>query len=144
MATISPAVNGGGNLNMTYDAQGRREILAQSSSYGSDDMTFLYDGGTAIAATDNLYYNHQTLNGPGGEVLSYLDKGPSAPGSWVPLHDLAGSTIAMVNSSGAIDQQYTYDPSGNYSYSGSYRNTNPYLYQGMEYVRNFAARHLAP
>lgn len=53
------------------------------------------------------------LRGPDGEILSYSDTFVS--GNWVPLHDLLGSSIALVGSSGAITAQYTYEPYGNHT-----------------------------
>ena len=51
----------------------------------------------------------------------------------MPLHDAAGSTVALINAfSGAIDTQYTYDPAGAVGTSGA-ANSYPYLYSGMEY-----------
>ncbi|HEY6418989.1 MAG TPA: hypothetical protein VIX59_08300 [Candidatus Binataceae bacterium] len=36
----------------------------------------------------------------------------------VPIHDALGSVLAAVNSSGAFQYQYTYDPFGNFTTSG--------------------------
>jgi hypothetical protein len=47
------------------------------------------------------------------------------------LTDALNSTLALTNSSGAIQNTYSYDPYGNASQSGS-GFTNPYQYTGRE------------
>jgi hypothetical protein len=48
----------------------------------------------------------------------------------VPLTDLAGSALALVNSSDSAAAQYTYDPFGDVTTSGQSLNY-PYRYAGM-------------
>ncbi len=68
-----------------------------------------------------------------GEVMEATVAGGTTPGTWVPLHDASGSTIALVDpSSGAINTQYSYDPSGVVGTIGA-ANSYPFLYAGMEY-----------
>ncbi len=68
-----------------------------------------------------------------GEVMEATVAGGTTPGTWVPLHDASGSTIALVDpSSGAINTQYSYDPSGMVGTIGA-ANSYPFLYAGMEY-----------
>src|SRR5262249_44926105 len=79
----------------------------------------------SIAASHN-----QMVRGLNGEILSYNDTGIVAPGTWVPLHDRLGSTIAMVNSSGGATTTFTYEPYG--VSSASAVNTIPFLFAGMK------------
>jgi RHS repeat-associated protein len=65
---------------------------------------------------------------PDGEVLAYS---PSS-GTFVPLTDVLGSTIGLVNSSGSIATKYTYEPFGVPTISGS-SSSYPHLFAGMEY-----------
>jgi RHS repeat-associated protein len=46
------------------------------------------------------------------------------------LSDMVGSTLALADSSGALDTTYTYDPFGNVAVNGA--DTNPYQFTGRE------------
>ena len=46
------------------------------------------------------------------------------------LSDMVGSTLALADSSGALDTAYTYDPFGNVTVNGA--DTNPYQFTGRE------------
>jgi RHS repeat-associated protein len=61
-------------------------------------------------------------------VLAYS---PSS-GTFVPLTDVLGSTIGLVNSSGTIATKWAYEPFGVPTSSGQSSNY-PYLFAGMEY-----------
>jgi RHS repeat-associated protein len=104
-----------------YDAFGRRETF--------DDLgvveSYLYDSLQAVQ-TSNPSQNFFTA--PDGEVLAYS---PSS-GTFVPLTDVLGSTIGLVNSSGSIATKYTYEPFGVPTISGS-SSSYPHLFAGMEY-----------
>jgi RHS repeat-associated protein len=104
-----------------YDAFGRRESF--------DDLgvveSYLYDAMQAVQ-TSNALQNFFTT--PDGEVLVYS---PSS-GTFVPLTDVLGSTIGLVNSSGTIATKWAYEPFGVPTSSGQSSNY-PYLFAGMEY-----------
>jgi RHS repeat-associated protein len=111
-----------------YDALGRRASLASSAS---GTTTYLHDDSTVVSST-----NGGTSNGlltiPGsGEVLAYSTTSGSMTNSWVPIHDGLGSTVALVDSTGAMSTQYTYDPYGNTTQTGQ-MSSFPFLYAGME------------
>jgi RHS repeat-associated protein len=118
------SVNAQGAQNFLYDALGRRE-----SEYGSiPTATFLYDTLTPVRTT-TASGNADLLAMPGtGEVFTRTD----SSGTMVPLHDALGSTIALVNGAGAINTQYTYQPFGQSSTTGT-ANSNPFRFAGMEY-----------
>jgi len=52
-------------------------------------------------------------------------------GTFDYLTDALGSTISLTNSTGASQVQYSYDPYGSMSITGS--NTNSYAYTGREF-----------
>jgi len=108
-----------------YDTSMRRQQM--TSAY--DGTNYYADDGHDMVASDNS----------GG--LSYFTTPPGSPevfefnnptGPLVPLHDQLGSTIGLVNSSGALQTQYTYDPFGNVTTSGQ-SSAFPFLFAGMEY-----------
>jgi RHS repeat-associated protein len=103
-----------------YDAFGRRETF--------DDLgvveSYLYDSLQAVQ-TSNPSQNFFTA--PDGEVLAYS----SSSGTFVPLTDVLGSTIALTDS-GKLYTQYKYEPFGVPSTIGESSNY-PYLFAGMEY-----------
>jgi hypothetical protein len=72
----------------------------------------------------------------GGAALAGSYKSGNTTTTWVPLTDINGSTIALVNSalpSSPPAATYTYDPSGNVSINGSNVTSWPFQYQGMEH-----------
>jgi RHS repeat-associated protein len=108
-----------------YDASMRRQQM--TSAYGGTN--YYADDGYDMVASDNS----------GG--LSYFTTPPGSPEVFefnnltsplVPLHDQLGSTVGLVNSSGALQTQYTYDPFGNVTTSGQ-SSSYPFLFAGMEY-----------
>jgi hypothetical protein len=79
-------------------------------------------------APPNPINNYLAMPGT-GEVLAFST---SNGGTYVPLQDGSGSTLGLVNASNVLQTQYTYDPFGNVSTSGT-ANPYPYLYGGMAY-----------
>jgi RHS repeat-associated protein len=61
------------------------------------------------------------------EVFTRTD----SSGSFTPLKDALGSTIALVDSNGSVKTSYTYDPFGGTSVTGS-GNSNEFQYTGRE------------
>jgi RHS repeat-associated protein len=71
------------------------------------------------------------LTGPG--IDERFTRSDSVNGTQSFLSDALGSTLAMTNSSRAIQTQYTYDPFGNTSAAGASNvNPNPYQFTGRE------------
>jgi RHS repeat-associated protein len=85
------------------------------------------------------------LSGRGGvdEVFTRTD----SSGSFSPLKDALGSTIALVDSSGNVQTSYTYDLFGNTTASGA-AGSNPLQYTGRENEGNglyfYRARYYSP
>jgi RHS repeat-associated protein len=111
-------------LSMTfkYDGLGRRTTKA----LGGTATNFVYDGITSVqqtgAATVNL------LTGLG--VDEYFTRTDSA-GLRALLPDALGSTIALTDNTGAVQTQYTYEPFGTTTTTGT-SSTNPFQYTGRE------------
>ncbi|HVC43842.1 MAG TPA: hypothetical protein VND20_03425, partial [Candidatus Binataceae bacterium] len=105
---------------------------SQTTAYGGT-TTYVHDNKTvAQSSTSNAPPNpiDNYLAMPGtGEVLAFTT---SNGGTYVPLQDGQSSAIGLVNSSNVLQTQYTYDPWGNVTISGT-PNPFPYLYRGMEY-----------
>jgi uncharacterized protein RhaS with RHS repeats len=106
-------LNGG---SLQYDAFGRRiKNLA--------GMAFVYDGANAAQELSGSTVIANLLSGGVDEVFARTD----SPGSFTPLKDTLGSTIALVDSSGNVQTSYTYDPFGGTSVIGS-SNSNEFQF----------------
>jgi RHS repeat-associated protein len=111
-----------------YDAVMRR--FNQTTAFGGT-TTYLHDKNVVEQSTtsggpSNPLNNYLTMPGT-GEVLAFTTTG----GTYVPLHDRLGSTIGLVNSSNSLQTQYTYEPFGNVTTTGS-ASSYPFLFGGME------------
>lgn len=65
-----------------------------------------------------------------GDIDEFFSRTDSS-GSFTPLADGLGSTIALTDSTGTVQTQYTYEPFGNTAATGS-ANASPYQYTGRE------------
>jgi RHS repeat-associated protein len=105
-----------------YDPLGRRvtkTILGTTTNY-------LYDG---LSPTQELSGTTPTANLLTGAVDEYFQRTDSSgPANF--LADALGNTIAVTNSSGTNIAQYTYEPFGNTTITGSSNST--YQYTGRE------------
>lgn len=121
-------ISQGGNveLSFSYDALGRR--IAKTVGSGTPTQ-YLYDGANIVQETQGASVN-PILNGLGmDERFARND----VTGRTYYLTDILGSTIALTDSTGAIRQQYSYDPYGNMAQSDTTAGfTNPYQYTGRE------------
>lgn len=86
-----------GTTTYNYDAAGRRESVTS----GATTTKYLYDGNTPVSAGAVSMVSLPGSN----EIIS--------TNGLVPIHDALGTTLAIVNSSGAIATRYNYDPFGN-------------------------------
>src|SRR5262249_3134511 len=119
------------SMSFTYDATGRRETVQSSTA----TTEFSYDGSAPIRATVNPDTAPVTTDYSrllGGEVTGFVSSAaPTTIG--IPLHDLAGSTIALLNpASGAITNSFTYEPFGTGTVTGP-ATTFPFRFKGMEF-----------
>jgi RHS repeat-associated protein len=91
-----------GTDSYTYDAGGRRTKVVS----GGETTNYIYDGSSpAVVSAVSLI----TLPGS-NEILST---------GFVQLHDALGSTVGAVNQAGQLVSQYTYDPFGNFTVTGT-------------------------
>jgi RHS repeat-associated protein len=154
--------------NITYDANGNivndgaatYSWDARNQLSGRGTLTFQYDGygrRTLNAAGNKLLYQgfdvSQELSGTTpianrivGGVDEFFVRSESL-GAYSPLADVLGSTLALVDSSGNLATQYTYDPFGNTVVVGS-ASGNPFQYTGRENDNNvlyyYRARYYSP
>jgi RHS repeat-associated protein len=89
--------------------------------------SYLYDGANVVQELQGGSPAVNLLSGSIDEVFSRTD----AAGPRSLLADALGSTLALVDSAGAIQTQYTYEPFGNTTPSGT-PSTNSYQYTGRE------------
>jgi RHS repeat-associated protein len=117
-------ISGGATASFVYDAFGRRMKKTISGAV----TQFLYDGFNPM----------QELNGSNGVVANLLtglrvdeffSRTDTATSAF--LSDALGSTVGLVNSSGAIATNYTYQPFGGTTVGGS-ANGNSYQFTGRE------------
>jgi RHS repeat-associated protein len=118
------AISGSVNASFQYDAFGRRRaktINGQTTHHLYDGANVAQEQQSGGAALANM------LNGGVDEVLSRTD----SAGTWSPLRDGLGSTLALSDMSGAAQISYTYDPFGTTSSTGS-ASSNSSQYTGRE------------
>jgi YD repeat-containing protein len=105
---------------LQYDGFGRRTKNPQGTA-------FLFDGANAAQEFLGSTVTGNLLSGGVDEVFTRTD----SSGSFTPLKDALGSTIALVDASGNLVTSYTYDPFGNTTVSGL-TNANEFQYTGRE------------
>jgi RHS repeat-associated protein len=111
------------SASFQYDAFGRRV----SKSFLGTSTTFLYDGANIVQELSGSTPLANLLSGGIDEVFTRTD----ASGSAGYLSDALGSTVALADGTGAARTQYTYEPFGNTSISGT-ATTSSYDYTGRE------------
>lgn len=106
-----------------YDSAGRRinkTINGASTSY-------LYDGANVVQELTGGTPTANLLTGGVDKVLTRND----GSGTRTPLIDGLGSTLALADDTGTLQTQYTYDPFGNTTSTGT-TSTNSSKYTGRE------------
>ena len=130
---LTTLAGGSWRLANVFDPLGRRESLT-SSAY-SFQQYFLHDGGALIgyqASTQNV--NFLTPPGRGAAALA-LYASPAPAVVYVPLYDISGSTIELVNvtNGNTPTTSYYYDPGGEVTTSNNNQRTPwPFMYHGLE------------
>lgn len=117
------SVDNGSTASYIYDPFGRR---VSRTNLGSN-ITFLYDGENPVQETFGNGNVVSLLTGGTDEFFEAIDQS----GATGFLTDALGSTLALADSNGSIQTQYTFDPFGNNSVSGSPTN-NIFTYTGRE------------
>ena len=118
--------NGVAQLTYAYDPFGRR---ISKTVQGGTPTQYLYDGDNAVQETQGSNVN-AILTGLGvDERFARTD----VTGRTYFLTDVLNSTLALTDATGAIREQYSYDPYGNVTPSDTTTDfTNPYQYTGRE------------
>src|SRR5262249_58621982 len=122
-----------------YDGLGRR----RSRSVAGNTISFLYDGLNPVQELSGTTPSANLLTGLGiDERFARSD----AAGTMSFLTDVIRSTVAITDASSAISVQYTFDPFGGTTTSGS--GANVFEYSGRENDGNglygFRARYYSP
>ncbi len=98
----------GGGASFQYDAVSRRT----NKTVSGGATNFLYEG------VNSIQENSGAANILTGGVDEFFQRTDSS-GSMTPLTDALGSVLALVDSSGTVQIQYSYEPFGNTSTSGA-------------------------
>lgn len=115
-------LSGAASASLAYDGVGRRRAKTVSGP-----TSFLYDGANAA---QELIGGSPTANVLAGGIDEVFERTEGA-GTRALLTDALGSTVALVDGSGALQTQYTYEPFGATSTTGA-ASANPTQYTGRE------------
>lgn len=125
---LKSMVAGGTTIgSFQYDALGRR----WSKAVAGTTTLFLYDDANAVQELSPGTPPAPTANVVAGSGVDETFSRTDSAGARYFLTDALGSTLALSDSTGALQTQYTYDPFGNTSFSGPASN-NSYQYTGRE------------
>jgi RHS repeat-associated protein len=117
------SISGGVTASFQYDAFGRRI----SKSINGTATGYLYDGANVVQEQSGGTPFANLLLGGLDNVLVRQDAG----GYTSVLTGPVGSTLALTDSSGAVQTEYTYDPFGNTATAGA-ASTNSSQFTGRE------------
>jgi RHS repeat-associated protein len=110
--------------SFSYDALGRRT----SKTIGGASTGYLYDGQNPV---QELLGGSPTANILMGlRIDEYLTR-TDAAGTRAFLTDVQGSTVALTDTTGTVQTEYTFDPFGNTSVTGT-SSSNSFQYTGRE------------
>lgn len=116
--------SGSSKLTFTYDALGHRVTLATTKTTTS----YLYVGASPV---QEIQAGKVTANQVPATSLDQEIGRTDSTGTSSYLTDGLGSTVALANSSGAVQTQYTYDPYGATTSSGT-ASSNSYDFTGRQ------------
>jgi RHS repeat-associated protein len=126
--------------SLQYDPFGRRV----SKTISGATTNYLYDGLNPVQELSGGTPTANLVTGPNVDE-HFLRTDSSGPANF--LTDPLGSTVALADSSGAVQTTYTYEPFGNTTAAGA-ANANPYQYTGRENdatgLYYFRARYYSP
>jgi RHS repeat-associated protein len=88
---------------------------------------FSLTGANAVQELSGTTATANLISGGVDQIFIRAD----ATGSFAPLKDILGSTIALADTNGNVVTHYAYDPFGNSTFSGSV-NSNVFQYTGRE------------
>jgi len=112
--------------SFVYDGLGRR----QQKTINGNSTEFLYDGVNPVQETSGAAVLANIL--PGLGIDEFLTRTAVVAGTTSNfLTDALGSPIAVTDTAGTVQTEYTYEPFGKTTVTGA-SNTNPYQYTGRE------------
>jgi RHS repeat-associated protein len=118
------SINSGTTGSFQYDAFARR----QTKTIEGASTSFLYDRLNPVQELSGTAVTGNLLTGLAvDEIFSRTD----SAGARYFLSDPLRSTLALVDSTGTVQTQYTYEPFGNTTVSGT-QSSNSYQYTGRE------------
>ena len=117
-------ITGSNTSSFVYDALGRRAL----KTINGVSTQFLYDGSNPVQEIQNGSPSANLITGLG--IDEYFQRTDSA-GARDYLSDILGSSLALTDSTGTIQTQYSYDPFGDTGTSGQ-ASSNPYQFTGRE------------
>jgi RHS repeat-associated protein len=106
-----------------YDSFGNR----YNKTVNSTSTSYLYDGDNIVQELSGTTPSANLLNGATDQVFNRTD----ASGARTPLADHLGSVLGLADDTGTLQTQYTYDPFGNTTSTGT-TSTNTSKYTGRE------------
>jgi RHS repeat-associated protein len=116
-------MDSGSTATFAYDAFGRRS----SKTILGAQKGFLYDGVNAVQELSGSTATANILTGGVDEVFQHTDSG----GAMSLLVDALGSTLGLADTTGILKTNYTYEPFGNTTATGT-STTNSAAYAGRE------------
>ena len=117
------SISGSVAASFQYDAVGRR----RGKTIGGTNTNFLYDGANIVQEQVGGSASANTLTGRVDQLFTRTD----ASGSMTALSDGIGSNIALADSTGVVQTQYTYEPFGETTETGA-GTTNSQKYTSRE------------
>ena len=118
------SISGGATASFTYDALGRRT----SKTVSGTTTKFVYDGLNPVQERNSS--NAVTANLLTGGLDQYFSRTVGAT-QRVFMTDALGSTVALTDSSQAVQTSYTYEPFGRTTQTGA-ADTSSFKYTGRE------------
>jgi len=116
----------GVSATFVYDALGRRE----KKTINGNLTEFLYDGVNPVQETSGTMVLANILTGLGiDEFFTRMDVPAGTTSHFLP--DALGSPVALTDSTGSVQTEYTYEPFGRTTLIGA-ANTSSYEYTGRE------------
>jgi RHS repeat-associated protein len=109
-----------GSTTFTYDSFGRR-------TQNATGISFLYDGANAVQELSGSTVSANLLTGGVDEIFTRTD----SAGTRNFLGDALGSTLALTDSTGTVQTQYSYEPFGKTTATGS-ASSSTFQYTGRE------------
>jgi len=135
--TSSTTPYGGSAINATYAGGGQSERLTNGATRSS--TSYQYDATGLSTSTDSSSKSTTFVSTPDGEVISEqipvgypgCTRAGGATCTFYYVHDGLGSTMALVDSTGTVQNCYAYDPWGKTIASGTTGSVpNPVQYVG--------------